>query len=708
MAVLNNLANEVNSYLLKHSKDPIEWNSWGEKAFKRAYEENKPIFLSIGYLSCHWCNVMTKESFLDIKVAEILNSNFINIKVDREERPDIDKFYMNSLLSMGIDGGWPLNVFLLPDGRPFYGGTYFENDIFISLIKDISDSFINHRDRLEEASSAFVETVNSNINKYHNHSNSENNIFSKIFCKNIFEKLYNLLDHKHGGFEGQYKFPIADLGIFLINYNKIILKNHKNQEKDKSIIALELMLDKMNNGGIYDHIGGGFCRYAIDSEWHIPHFEKMLYDNAQLINLYSKSYDILEKKENYKKLIYDTIKFCIRELLDEKGGFYCSISSDSEDEEGKYYTWDKREIINILGNKDAAILCEYFNVTSEGNWDKGKNILFHSNKTKSNILDVSQVVSKTELFPREKTDYQFISKGEYSIIETLKNKLLKERFRREYPIIDDKILTSWNGVMIKGLLEAYYTFDEPKFLEKAKNAAIFIKTKLLKNNIVWHSYYKGKIYRKGYIEDYAWVIRSYLELYFATSEEDWCLIAKNILESTFDRFYDDRDGFFFFSSLKEGELFSNKKYTLDSSIASANAIMCENLLIIGKLFEIEKYTSISERMLKNMLSSIADDPGHFLYWGNLVLQKMLPDVSITIIGKNAKNWVYELKKLNYQNIIISGSPKTSKIPLLNNISLYNNNEQTSAFICVDKHYKKPIENLETLIDKIEESNIQMV
>lgn len=689
MSVLNNLTREVNSYLLKHSKDPINWHPWGEKAFKKAFKENKPIFLSIGYLSCHWCNVMASESFSDQSIAKILNNNFVNIKVDREERPDIDKFYMNSLISMGIDIGWPLNVFLLPDGRPFYGGTYFEKDIFLSLIKDISDSFINHRDKLEEASIAFVETVNSNLNKYHIINNdSQNNTFSMIFCKNLFKKIYNLLDHRSGGFAGQYKFPSVDLGIFLLNYAKIILTKDQDNIKtsdDKAINALKLMLDKLSYGGIYDHLGGGFCRYSVDSEWHIPHFEKMLYDNAQLISLYSKSFNSLGKKEEYKNIVYNTIKFCEKELLDKCGGFYCSISSDSEEEEGKYYLWTKKEIIEILGLEEGELFCKYYNITKEGNWEENKNILFKSEK--NNIYYHNHEIN--------------------DIIESCKRKLFNERLKREYPIVDDKILGSWNGIMIRSFLEAYNVFREPRFLENAIKTAEFIKNNLIKENSIWHSYYKGKVYQKGYLEDYAWIIRSFLELYLVTLNENWCFIAKDILESTIDRFYDEKDGFFFFSSLKEGELFSNKKYTLDTSIASANAIMCENLSIIGKLFDNEKYSFVSDNMLKNILSSLADDPEHFLYWSNLVLQKVAPNISVIIQGKDFENWIYKIKKLEYQNILIVGSNNNSQIPLIKNKNI-KDNDSTIAYICIDKHCIKPIDDLDIVLEKIKKYNNQEI
>ncbi|MCP3659405.1 MAG: thioredoxin domain-containing protein [Bacteroidetes bacterium] len=674
MAVINNLTKEIGSYLLKDSKDPINWYPWEEKTFKIAIKGNKPVFLSIGYLSCHWCNVMSKESFSDPIVAEILNSNFVNIKVDREDRPDIDKFYMNSLLSMGIDGGWPLNIFLLPDGRPFYGGTYFENDIFISLIKDISDSFINHRERLEEASLAFVNTVNSTINKYYKaNKNTENNSYSLIFCNNIFEKIYNSLDHKYGGLEGVKKFPLADLGIFLLEYNQNITKNNsKFIDNTKELKSLKLMLDNINDGGIYDHIGGGFSRYSIDSKWRIPHFEKMLYDNSQLISLYSKSYKAF-KNRKYKKTVYDTIKFCIRELLDEDGGFYCSINSDSEGKEGKYYTWKKTEIYNLLG-EDSDQFCKYYNIIDEGNWVKGENVLYANN-----FDDVNDELKDT--------------------IEICKLKLFNERYRRQHPLIDQKIIASWNAQMLIALLNAYKTFKEPLFLKKAKHIANFIKKYLIKDYSVWHTYYKGNVYQKGYLEDYAWIIKSFIDLYHVTLEEDWCLLAKDLLDSTFRKFYDEKDGFFFFSSLEEGELFSNKKYTLDGSIASANSIMCENLDLIGHLFNIPKYINTSDKMLKNMLSSIADDPTHFLYWANLTLRKINPFVYIIIKGEEYKNWISKINSLENDNILAIGSENISNIPLIDEKK--NIDKITKAYFCVDYKCQESITNLNIVLDKIE-------
>ncbi len=666
--VLNNeLKDELSPYLQKHSNDPINWQSWNDKTLEKAQKENKIIFLSIGYLACHWCNVMHKETFTDNSVAKILNNNFISIKVDREERPDLDKIYMESLHHMGLSGGWPLTIFLLPNQTPFYGGTYFTTNIFKQIITDISKAFIHHKSQLEESAFVFTDALKQSLNN----KNISTDPLKINECVNdetnrlIFSKISQHIDKKNGGLLGAPKFPMPDFGLFLFEYYKI----YKDQG---SLENLSLVLDKMANGGIYDHLHGGFFRYSTDNSWDTPHFEKMLYDNGQLIKLYSKSYT-LDQKEDYRKVIFNTINFIEKKLKSSEGGFYCSLDADSGDEEGSFYTWNREEIDKILG-VDSDLFCNYFSISEEGNWINKKNIL----KKIKNI-----------------NEHNFKEKINSNI-----SKLNIHRNKRTHPKLDNKILASWNAILLTGLLEAYQVFKEPKFLNLALENASFLEKRMIKEDKISHVYNGQKAYINGFLEDYAWIIQAFFSLYKITLNEKWLINAQKLINKTITNFYDKKEGFFFFSDKETSKTIVNTKEIYDGSISSSNSIMAQNLILAGIIFNNNIYTSIANKMILLLKDKLLENPTYYLSWSQLFLMKSKPFLTLIIIGKDSKKWIKEINSKEYINIITLGSEEESTIPILKD-KHPQNKEITVAHICAETFCQNPIYDLDILVKRLD-------
>jgi uncharacterized protein YyaL (SSP411 family) len=430
----NELINETSPYLLQHAHNPVNWYPWGKKAQSKARAENKLIIISIGYSACHWCHVMEHESFEDTTVAQIMNKFYVSIKVDREERPDVDQVYMDAAYVLTGKGGWPLNVIALPDGRPVYAGTYFPKEDWLKVLNYFSDLFVKQPELFEqEADKLLIALRQQRIPGL----NDVDTVFSQEDIINAFGKAVSRIDFTNGGTKGAPKFPLPNIYEFLLAY-------YYHSNEPKAMEAVISLLDNMAGAGIYDQLGGGFARYSTDDIWKVPHFEKMLYDNGQLVSLYSDAYKIT-RDENYKQIVYQTLDFIMRDMKDESGGFYSAYDADSEGEEGKYYIWSKDEILNLL-SEDGQLFCDYYTITDDGNWEKGKNILF-----KTDNVD--------DLLEEYKIDKKTLEKK----ISLAKEILFKEREKRVKPGLDDKILTSWNALMLKGLVDAYNTFGEGKF-----------------------------------------------------------------------------------------------------------------------------------------------------------------------------------------------------------------------------------------------------
>ena len=474
----NALINETSPYLLQHAHNPVDWYPWGDAALARAKAENKMLLISVGYAACHWCHVMEHESYEDTVVAKIMNEHFVCIKVDREERPDVDQVYMNAAYLINGSGGWPLNALAMPDGRPFFAGTYFPKANWIKLLEYFSDLYKNEKQKLDDQAN----NVSKGINDIENVPLNDSQVhFSMDMIDDMFSTFSQRIDKEKGGTKGAMKFPLPSNWEFLLQY-------HYLSGNADALKYVETTLNQMAQGGIYDQVGGGFSRYATDARWHAPHFEKMLYDNAQLVSLYSHAFQ-LTKNPLYKRIVYETLAFVNRELTSPEGGFYSSLDADSEGEEGKFYVWTEKEIKDVLGN-DAPVFIDYFGVKSDGNWEHDKNI------PDINFGD-NNVAKKYHL-----SDEEFEKK-----VTELKQKLFDARTRRIRPHTDDKILTSWNALMAKGFIDAYQAFGDEAFLAAAKkNVSFLLRNVTTGDNGLYRNYKNGKATIPAFLDDYAFLI----------------------------------------------------------------------------------------------------------------------------------------------------------------------------------------------------------
>ncbi len=666
----NLLIKESSPYLLQHAHNPVDWHPWGEKALQKAKAENKLIIISVGYSACHWCHVMEHESFEDKEVAKLMNEHFVCIKVDREERPDIDKIYMTAVQLMTGSGGWPLNCFALPDARPVYGGTYFPKKSWIHILQSINDEFKNNPDKFSEYATNLTEGIKQSelieINK------SEES-FKYSTVQKMVESWKKSWDNIEGGPSRAPKFPIPNNYEFLLQYSHL----SNNEESRKH---LGLTLDKMAMGGIYDHIGGGFARYSTDALWKIPHFEKMLYDNAQLVSLYSQAFSYT-KNEDYKRIVTQTLVFVEKELTDKIGAFYSALDADTEGEEGKYYVWKKEELENILG-EDYNWVKDYYNINSNGFWEHNNYILL-----------------------KRESDNNFAEKKNWSVAELHKKvdevnlKLLSQREKRVKPGLDDKTLTSWNALMLKAYAEAYQYIGNKKYLDAAlKNAEFILKNQIVDNGKILHSYKNGKSSINGFLEDYCFTIEAFIKLYEVTFDEKWLHEAKKIADYTIKEFYEENSGMFYFTANSSEQLISRSFELSDNVIPSSNSSIAKGLFLLGKYFDDKDYQKKSEQMLKNILEQMPSYASGYSNWGILLLWNTKPFYEIAITGKSANDLRNELNKNYYPNLIYLGSEKESNLSLLENKFV---DGKSRIYVCIDKSCKLPT-------NKVEEAKSQII
>ena len=669
----NNLINESSPYLLQHAKNPVNWNPWDKKYLNIAEKQNKLVIISIGYASCHWCHVMERESFQDSTVAKLMNEKFISLKVDREERPDIDQVYMNAIQLMTGSGGWPLNVIALPDGRPIWGGTYFSKEQWLSALNQISviyekepEKFISYADKVQEGINS-LNIIDPVIDD-----------FESIDLLKYSEKLIDSIDLKFGGFNGAPKFMMPNNLDFLLRYSI-----QENNQKAKNIILESL--DKMAYGGIFDHIDGGFSRYSTDEKWHIPHFEKMLYDNGQLMSLYSKGFKISNKK-HFKKVVYKIHEYINTEMKDISGGFYSSLDADSKiDEnnyvEGAYYSWSYSELKNLI-SEDFDLFSEYYNVNDYGYWkEEDKYVLINN-------------ISDTE----------FIS--EHNLTEEIFNdklsnwvSILKEAKKsKKKPSLDYKIVTSWNGLMISGYVDAYKAFNDEIFLNEAIESAEFVYNSLTKNDGgLFHNYVNGKSKVNGYLEDYATIIQASLDLYEITLNQKWIERALKLSEYVIKNFSNDESALFYFTSKKDEELITRTIEFRDNVIPSSNSIMAKNLFKLYHYFDKEEYYDLSKKMALSVASEFDVYPSGYSNWFDLIYNLKSKFYEVAIVGKNAIEKAKELNKKYLPNKLVIGSSTSNDLPLLQNRFI---NGKTLIYVCVNKACKMPTENLDESINMI--------
>ena len=668
---MNALHKETSPYLLQHAHNPVNWYPWGQEALQKAIKEDKPILVSVGYSACHWCHVMERESFESSEIAAIMNEHFVCIKVDREERPDVDAIYMEALHSMGLRGGWPLNVFLMPDQKPFYGGTYFPPAQWKQILQNIAVAFKDSRAELIESAQEFSEHLAaSEVKKYGLVANLQNPHTFEDF-EQMYATLAPNFDKRLGGIEKAPKFPMPSIWRFLLRYTYL-------SQDLEALSQLHLTLQKMAFGGIYDQVGGGFARYSVDGEWFCPHFEKMLYDNAQLLTLYAEAYQF-SKNKIYKDIAYEIVTFVTREMQAQAGGFYSALDADSEGEEGKFYIWKKRHLQEILG-EDTDIFCKYYNISSQGNWEYGNNILYKND-----------------------TDEDFAAKNHIAIevlqskIEEWKKILLAERSKRVRPGLDDKILTSWNALMIKGLVDAYRVFGEEEFLQFAQKHSNFILEKMYdaQEGFLYHTFsYKDQIPKqKGFLEDYACLIEALVALYQATFEKKYLRLAQKFSDYTLANFYDQEEGMFFFTDATAESLITRKKEIFDNVIPASNSIMAQNLYNLGMLLDREDYKGKSLTMLSQMKRILLKQVEYACNWAVLFSQTIQPTAEIALVGSQAQDLRRELDRHFLPNKIVVGTlEKDEEIPLLKERTAIQN--QTTIYVCFDKTCQLPVFSVE--------------
>ena len=670
----NELINETSPYLLQHAHNPVNWYAWNKETLDLAKKENKLLLISIGYSACHWCHVMEHESFEDSTVAAIMNEHFINVKVDREERPDVDQIYMNAVQLLTGRGGWPLNCVALPDGRPIWGGTYFPKDNWVNALKQLAELYKNEPEKAEEYASKLTEGIKqSDLISF----NTEKASFTISELESAIKNWEQFMDFKNGGRMGAPKFPMPNNFQFLLR--------HAFQTKNSKILDyVNTTLTQMAYGGIYDHIGGGFARYSVDGHWHIPHFEKMLYDNAQLVTLYSNAY-LVSKNPLYKQVVYETTQFVERELYNEIGAFYSSLDADSktktgELEEGVYYIWTKEELQNIL-NDDFELFSKYYNVNSYGKWEK----------------DTYHLIRKI-------SDKKFSKKYNLSEKELLgkvthwKKVLLKEREKRNKPRLDDKTLTSWNALMLKAYTKAYTVFENDHFLKMAlKNAHFLINKQIKEDGGLYRNYKNDKSTIEAYLEDYATVVDAFISLYEATLDENWLQTAKQLTDYSFDHFYDDQSKMFFFTSDNKTDLITRKIEVDDNVIPSSNSIMANNLFKLGHYYENKNYSNNAKIMLNNVKNKTIEYGGGASNWLNLYTNYIGDFYEIAIVGENANDKLKEFNQNYIPNKLIVGSTKESKLPLLQ--FKYTKNE-TTIFVCVDGACQLPVNETKKALKQI--------
>ncbi len=604
----NHLIHENSPYLLQHAHNPVNWYPWGKEALEKAEKEDKLILISIGYSACHWCHVMAHESFENEEIAKIMNENFICIKVDREERPDVDNIYMTAVQLITGRGGWPLNCFALPDGRPVYGGTYFRPSDWKKILLNLSESYKLDKTKFKETADNIEKGIKKSEFDFNDIEESDFD-FNKI--SDAVNRIRPSFDEKNGGMNYSPKFPMPVFWNFLTEYT--FYTEDKDIKKQ-----LELTLNKIAEGGIYDQLGGGFSRYSTDAKWIVPHFEKMLYDNAQLVSLYSVAYQFTGNNL-YRNIVFQTLDFIENEMTSEEGAFFSSYDADSEGEEGKYYVWSKKEIDSLL-KKDSDFFCDYYNVTSEGNWEHDKNILYVSDQ-KDKILkkyNLSKVYAKDKL-------------------SDLKKILLKEREKRTKPGLDDKILTSWNALMISGYADAYKVFGKPEYLKAAEKAAEFISDKMMTDkNTLMRSYKKGNAKIEAFSDDYALMTEAFIKLFQVSGDEYYLLKARNLTEYLLNHFYDKKSGMFFYTSDLTHELAVRQKEISDNVIPSSNSVTAKNLYMLGIYFSNTTYSDIAEKMTAKMQENALSDINFFAGWASLLLHLSEPAYELVITGKNPK------------------------------------------------------------------------
>ncbi|MCU1265106.1 MAG: Thioredoxin domain containing protein [Acidobacteria bacterium] len=678
----NRLINETSPYLLQHAHNPVDWYAWGEEAFEKARTENKPVLLSIGYSACHWCHVMEHESFENEEIAELMNDNFVSIKVDREERPDLDQIYMNAVQMMTQHGGWPMTVFLTPEAVPFYGGTYFPPEDrynmpgFPRILLSVAEAYREKPDEITRNAVGLLTEL-----RRANTSLESIDALSPVLLDAAYRGVIRNYDRLNGGFGGAPKFPPAMTLEFLMRVF------HRTGDGE-ALRIVEHTSEQMARGGIYDQLGGGFHRYATDAKWLVPHFEKMLYDNAllsrQFLHLYQLTNDSMTRR-----IAEGTLDYVVREMTNARGGFYSTQDADSEGHEGKFFVWSQEEIVAALGDSDAPLFCLYYNITPGGNFE-GKNIL---NVTQS-IAEVAKSAETSEAILE-------------SVLARGVKKLFELRERRIKPDRDEKILTAWNGLMLASFAEASAILEREDYAEVARRNARFVLQNLSRDGLLLRTYKDGQAKLNGYLEDYAFFIDGLLSLFEATGEFEWFDAALTLTRKTIDEFWDDTDGGFFFTGASHEELIVRSKDYFDNATPSGNSVAADLLLRLGVLTGEADYTRRAVTIFRLTAAAMQRYPPAFGRALCALDFHLSSPSEIVILGEPEARDTAALKRVVWREfqpnkVVIQATPlvavERQVIPLLQGRSLLNT--QATAFVCEHYACKQPVNDPESLAGQI--------
>jgi uncharacterized protein len=670
---MNKLNLETSPYLLQHANNPIYWNAWNAESLALAKKNNQLIIVSVGYSACHWCHVMEHESFEDLAVAETMNRDFVSIKVDREERPDIDAVYMKAVQIMNNQGGWPMNVVCLPDGRPIWGGTYFRKNEWINSLEQLQELFVENPEKMVEYANKLQSGMQA-IGIIQNEK-PETEISQDILLP-LVEKWKRSFDLDFGGMARAPKFMMPN------NYKFMLRFAHQN--KDAELLDfVNLTLTRMAFGGLFDTIDGGFSRYSVDMKWHVPHFEKMLYDNAQLVSVYADAYK-LTKNNLYKTVIEKTLTFVEKEWLTGFGGFYSALDADSLNaenhlEEGAFYVWTKPELQQLL-DLDFELFCQVFNINEFGFWENNNYVLIQNDALENIAFENNMSLQDLEI--------------KKSYLEKL---LYLEREKRAKPRLDDKCLTSWNALMTKGFIDAYKALENKKYIEIAlKNANFILKNLWSSDGNLFHNFKNEKATINGYLEDYCFVIEAFVGLYEVTFDEKWLQKSKQLVDYCFDHFYDIDSGFFAFTSNLDEKLITTHFEIEDNVISASNSVMANNLFKLSIYFENQYYETICKKMLHHVIPNI-DYPSAYANWMTVFMNFSSSNKELAICGNNAVANAKTFNKNYFPDVILAGTLKNSDLPFLKNRFQEN---QDFYYLCENKSCQKPETNFEVILKKL--------
>jgi uncharacterized protein YyaL (SSP411 family) len=676
---VNHLAGETSPYLRLHARNPVDWYPWGEAALDKARREQKMLIVSIGYAACHWCHVMERESFSDTAVARLMNEHFVAVKVDREERPDVDGVYLTACqLAGGGACGWPLNAFALPDGRPVWSGTYFPKKQWIEILRYFITLQQQEPDKLDRYAGRLLADL-ARADGIELPPAPEAITERATFARRLVDSLLRQTDWRHGGVQGAPKFPMPAAW-------ELLLARHRLRGDTQALRAVRVTLNRLAAGGLYDHLGGGFARYAVDERWHVPHFEKMLYDNAQLVSLYAHAYQVTGA-ERYRETIVQTLGFVARELTSPEGAFFSSIEADSEGAEGKYYVWRKAEVDSLLDPRSAELLTAYYGLTAEGNWERGKNILDPDRP-------VGNVAAELGLEPA----------AARRLLAAARARLLDARERRPRPRCDDKAISAWNALMIQGYLDAYHALGDTAYLDVARRNANFLLDRQLDvDGRLRRSYRDGRSGVNGFLDDYALTARAFIGLYQATFEDAWLHRAQRLVDYALANFSDDSTGLFFYTSGLDPPLVVRRRDFEDNVIPSSNSTMARVLYDLGLYFYRDDYLERARAMLDRVAADpdAPTDPVYFANWGRLALDLADPPFEVAIVGPEAGRRRRELLRRYLPQARVLGGTGEGRLELLE--GKYQPG-RTLIYVCQNKVCKMPVEEVEAAWELIEIGN----